>query len=129
MTPEEIKEGNRTIADYAGWKLVKISDDAERHAVYQFQWNNDPTDTYNGGDSDYITEYSTLPYDSDMNWLYPVACKAMAELELYKYRFSIKPGGAAYYLYFKCLFGQPIERIFLHTVMAIEFLNRQKKTA
>ncbi len=72
-------------------------------------------------------EHSTLPYDTQMNWLYPVACKVMAELEPYKDVFSIKPGGAEYYLYFKCLFGQPIDKIFEHTFMAIEFLNKQKK--
>ncbi len=118
MTQEETQAGNRTIADYDGWTeteetVLLMVPEAESHVATK---PGKPPTCY------YYMEYST-----NMNWLYPVACKVMADLEPYKDTFSIKCGGFEYYLYFKCLFGQPIDKIFEHTVMAIEFLNRQNK--
>lgn len=78
MTPEEIKDGNELIQEFMGWKLESQVSGITGDNIYWFtQYNEkgEEIDSHWGGDSWSWKENSTLPFDSNLNYLNEVVEK------------------------------------------------------
>lgn len=72
MTEDKIKEYNKLLADFMGWKLIHVLDLEYLFDFYEFQQfdkDNKVIKTDGGGDSWSWHEGDTLPYNSDWNRL------------------------------------------------------------
>jgi len=63
MTTDEKKTRTREIQKMMGYKLVNLSDN------YVYMNDNEENIIYSGGDVDYLTEDSVIPFFHDWNWL------------------------------------------------------------
>lgn len=66
MTTEQIKEGNRLLAEFMGWKITGT------------QFRNIPDNYKDPNDSDNILSIDDFEYHSSWDWLMPVVQKIKA---------------------------------------------------
>lgn len=76
-------ESNKVIEEFMGWKLETIDyNDGSGSFFYIFNRyeKDEVVETYSGGDSWYLSESSTIPFNRSWDWLIPCIKKISDEL-------------------------------------------------
>lgn len=79
MKEQEILQNNKLIAEFCGWKFIKLTDADDVmppcYVFMQYDENGRAVRQYSGGDCWNVETAGDIPYDSDWNWLMPVVEK------------------------------------------------------
>jgi hypothetical protein len=72
MTPQEIQERSRQIEKMLGWELVLLNpEDKDTGDLLMYWFENEQLKRiYSGDEMEILEEDSTLPFDTDWNWLH-----------------------------------------------------------